>query len=1585
MSNQVPLSPPPKSQESEDGVTTNVSSVFENGDSISPAQSELPSPLQTHTASGELGGCDSDDDPIHFLEHKEEEVSQHEHQWNPRLRHAYNKAREADQDLQRKFRRRQKWHSMAGSRANQSRNSETKSRKGCQEVWFLAADGLAPDRPYYAFDSMVNVNDESWLSAEAPEELSALFPRNNSGESAGQESKAGIQLIANFRDAAPGHYTLHLRTKRSGHDKVAARFTARILVQYFHSGDEDIYYTRFVNSSKDEDDLIDWRYLEAEDQFEIRPHIGEVQVNVRITQDDSYSDHQRGQLWIRSLKLVPLGVTPSCSDADSIVYPRTQTIFVIDTRLNYENGAYHDSESHDGSHIRTGVSGRSDFHLLDDGLQDEQVSQDNGVLTRLVSSKNGDQLATLTVFRNKCKVQVWCMEAEVDKNDVPKTSRPESSSSGIQTSIAQDLKVAEVDKNGVQKKPRPGPSSGDIQCCNAQGLPIELAISDTGEHIAVYQTPNMGDWREKSTVPSSDFGVYLFRNTYAPKGETVTSDSKSHCTVPIYDDDLSAIHGDLPTFPVTGAQKLVSTDGRVTARLDKMSIPENVKHSVGYATFVGKITSGAIEIPARFVYCNGLYLDVFELQGEKLLLTNSIPLVNMSSSLERTVACKLMIRSIARNMFLWIEENGRYCSTWDLSNGSAIGRIEITGLQVGGPICTTGMSVACNQSIIAIVGDDNSITTVDASSGMTISRRHFSGRTIEGITFPNPHSPQLLAMTRGENECFQTIMILDPFRLEIEGDVGYIPPLSRTTTFVNLSQTKWPNLGVICRINGHHANFYTCKALVPSNGDGNADIIGPPDSCEYELKIVAPKFRRGQDFFNRQIEIWRKANAEDPKSVKSRVFSFIPEPWELAKDVRGKILPTGDRFVVYGSWSVQLWSLPTSNEPQCRLLFYGGHMNCNDGDNTTFGKYETEVVLESYHRFSSSYCHQRRGSDEERFQACAILETYPFEVEEDGESKSATKEPVQFPLPSYPVSYADSLSVTEYCIKSVLLLAMTHSLVTSESQELQPIAHGHSWKDHASSIIDFVNAHINHSIENPKIQGTTITVLTHLLQLPRIANLAAKFIVALLEDEGCPWIPRNEGETNPITQAINNRNSVAVRAILDYCTRKAIKNHPTYIMPLEHVFEDLTKVYPEHLMYFFKKAAYIPAQHVDFNETYVTISKVELDIIKQRLTAFLFRRSAPTLEKYNTPIITFQLRDKDNHYRDNRIIKFSGKKDPKAIQLRYDWKVYAVPFPSLILLGKESRFFLLAGNNYFDSPVQLAILNYKWWQYGLIYWSFRYMVLFIFYGIFTAMTITQMRISEAVESPQDLQHLYLDRTWLKLIIADLVFGCGLLIFEFIQFWHEGPSRYLWTLFNYIDLSSIIFTIACLSETIQTHFVEDRQAEDVPQQFSFTIYAIIAMYLHLVVELRVFQPVGVIVNIIVQIMKKIRAFFLVFTFMVIAFTHSMVYLLYVYQTECTEETCERPISSDFPYETFPSFAATFFFLAGRYDPVEEDFKSKRFHFLILMVLFYFLCSIVLLTVLIAQASDAFDDATKDGEQAWRRQLSETLSEAEMVGK
>ncbi|KAG0231164.1 hypothetical protein BGW42_000396 [Actinomortierella wolfii] len=813
--------------------------------------------------------------------------------------------------------------------------------------------------------------------------------------------------------------------------------------------------------------------------------------------------------------------------------------------------------------------------------------------------------------------------------------------------------------------------------------------------------------------------------------------------------ELKPIHQDVMV--------MIASGDHIERRLERLKyIPGNLQDAVGYAAFVD---DDATPSESRFVFCNGLYLDVFEANGDGLVHSHTISLVSKATGLSRTIACEMMMDSITSNMFIWVEEDGRFCTTWDLSNGSAIGRFEISRRQRMTSTSLNTLKFARSQNIVAIAGFDNSITTLDAYSGMEISRRQFRHQ-IEHITFPSTQSQILVVMLRQQEENEQRVLIFDPLQLDVKGLVQIGPPLSRSTIFDVFGPKSWPGLGDVCRLDGHLVHFYTSKDSASAiNASRPSAMSAVPESCPYELRTTAPKYRRkaggGQESCRRQVEVWRKS---DPSVC---VFSFIPEPWEQDTPARGMILPTGDRFVVYSSWTIQLWSLPNDQEPRCKLVFFWSALGDTRGYRIEH-KSDIEAILDSYSQFDSMSCKETTANDgQTRFHATVVF---------------PGQNPVRVSIPDSPVRVDDFKNITEHCIRSIHLLALTHSVVSTEYRDVEVVQHeGNSYEDHTWAIINFVVDHINHFIQPQQMtptffnalqsyDGPKISVLTQLLREPCPNDVSAKFIASLLESNFCNWVPRKDVIISPLEMAIDRRNTAAVEAFLDYCTAKAYRHHPAYMNPVEKTLDKLQMHYPELLRAALRKASFIQARRDDFCKDWVKFASFGRPALKRPA----FPRLNFIRRRFREPIAILRLPTSRSLSSSDRLTKFENISAPMPVRLEYEYAWYVVPFPSLLDHGPDSQFCNMAGENFFDSPVLMAVLRYK------------------------------------PDVPHERLEKYLGTNWLALVIFGLAVGCYLLVLEFVQFRYIG-LEYLRSLFNYIDVTSITLTMAGRYDTVEDDF------------------------------------------------------------------------------------------------------------------------------------------------------------------------------------
>ncbi|KAI8605713.1 hypothetical protein EDD21DRAFT_363028 [Dissophora ornata] len=170
----------------------------------------------------------------------------------------------------------------------------------------------------------------------------------------------------------------------------------------------------------------------------------------------------------------------------------------------------------------------------------------------------------------------------------------------------------------------------------------------------------------------------------------------------------------------------------------------------------------------------------------------------------------------------------------------------------------------------------------------------------------------------------------------------------------------------------------------------------------------------------------------------------------------------------------------------------------------------------------------------------------------------------------------------------------------------------------------------------------------------------------------------------------------------------------------------------------------------------------------------------------------------------------------------------------------------------------------------------------------------------------------------------------------------------------------------------------------PSQVWPLSFAILAFYLCTLFELRVFKPLGVVVNIILNITRRSMWYFLTFFLFLVGFTHALLHMLhsrkYVF---CGNNCTDGEYQDDYPVDFFAALSATYFFLAGRYDPVSNSLDKGTANIHIMMVVFYTFSGVLFMNIIIAVMNDAFDESKRQSHIAWTTQLSKVIANLEYI--
>ncbi|KAF9185997.1 hypothetical protein BGZ51_002297 [Haplosporangium sp. Z 767] len=561
--------------------------------------------------------------------------------------------------------------------------------------------------------------------------------------------------------------------------------------------------------------------------------------------------------------------------------------------------------------------------------------------------------------------------------------------------------------------------------------------------------------------------------------------------------------------------------------------------------------------------------------------------------------------------------------------------------------------------------------------------------------------------------------------------------------------------------------------------------------------------------------------------------------------------------------------------------------------------------------------------------------------------------------------------------------------------------------------------------ESPKprsiVRPSVVTVMTLLLDHSYLQNDNHVFIEGILNTDNGDWIPRDNKTLNPIKRAIESKNGLLVEAFIEYCIKNAKKYHPAYLMPAVQCLNELSDRYPAMLANMFRKASYVPVHNSGYVASHAIIANPQYgEWLKSKL---MFRRifTGKSFEKSNNindylrPV--FSLRSQlpfrassflnilsiETSVRENRDGKFPAKVDgveeEKKPQSRYSHKIYVSPFPKLSMYGayrpwyKEvkslksmfssprSAFTDIAGQDFFDSPAMVAMLEFKWNKFGFFYWLTRFTIVFSFFLLTLIITAQQIAINprstDEIDESLTLEEKNLD-SWRPLIRLTVGLGFTLIAYELVQF-ISSPRKYISSPYNYLDLAAYVMpVVGCY-----IFLGSDPESDAGPDQIWIMSFAILALYMNVLFELRVVKQLGIVVNIILNITRRIVWFFLIFGLFLVGFTHALLHLLHT-RKQCTAEDCTTGdlFLDEYPKGFWGALSTTYFFLAGRFEPVDSTFENGGIGFHIMMVIFFFFTVILLLNILIALMNDAFNESRDEGQLAWLKQWSEVIAEVEV---
>ncbi|KAF9952568.1 hypothetical protein BGZ65_005191, partial [Modicella reniformis] len=369
---------------------------------------------------------------------------------------------------------------------------------------------------------------------------------------------------------------------------------------------------------------------------------------------------------------------------------------------------------------------------------------------------------------------------------------------------------------------------------------------------------------------------------------------------------------------------------------------------------------------------------------------------------------------------------------------------------------------------------------------------------------------------------------------------------------------------------------------------------------------------------------------------------------------------------------------------------------------------------------------------------------------------------------------------------------------------------------------------------------------------------------------------------NPIARAVDMKDEMLLKFLIDYCLKCAKTYHPAYMAPVERCLAQLLKSYPDIVAYVFRAISYIPANNhvyrashavrasgnfwdlahtvIPFGDNFNSVIPMPFGLGDNNNAVFTLRSQLPVASPSKTSIMK-----RDANSRFPRM-----QNEPPHEDRSY--KIYVSPFQLQPVVTEgaieqqhyESVFPHFTGKDFLNNPVVQATLRFTWHKLAFYYWLPRFLAVCTFFALVMAITVQQIRVSslkkDQVPTPDEIAARYLPQ-WRPVFWVTIAFGFVLIGFEVFDM-NRLRIKYFKSVYNYIDLAAFISPVVGCFMFLNTAPVVIREGTDFdggPSQTWFMGFSILLLYMNLLLELRVFGDLGITLNIILNITRRIRGF------------------------------------------------------------------------------------------------------------------------------
>ncbi|KAF9933488.1 hypothetical protein FBU30_005329 [Linnemannia zychae] len=528
-----------------------------------------------------------------------------------------------------------------------------------------------------------------------------------------------------------------------------------------------------------------------------------------------------------------------------------------------------------------------------------------------------------------------------------------------------------------------------------------------------------------------------------------------------------------------------------------------------------------------------------------------------------------------------------------------------------------------------------------------------------------------------------------------------------------------------------------------------------------------------------------------------------------------------------------------------------------------------------------------------------------------------------------------------------------------------------------NEVLRYISRHIN-SYPNPDDPTESVLAKICTAWQPELYHPFKKFVAALLASPHGSWAPRNDFDmrSNPLCilldKSITQPRAIGLaKVIIDYCIRQAkAEKDPHFLSPIMQCLPELIdQKRPHHELArrTLQRLAYIPVKSRSFILDHHSIAyQPELHLHPR----FWWNHQGEPLHECKDPVLQLTTIKKhepinDNFTRSLFVASFDllwRRKDGSPVsptgatsvlaremraQKSTSW-LYNLVFQiwqKMKLKGNakvETHPFTLQA---FDNPAIAALIRYKWY--------------YVFFQVYSN------------------SHPILAPVYIAIISTAGIF----LWLELLQLVHD-KKKYVSSVYNVVDIATFGLPLAGSVNQLLIIWGKSNAGGN-PGLISFSVLFI---FLHFLFELRVIKSVCHFVTIIIRVVFEIRVFFFIFAGGILGFTIAILHLLQacIYDT-CPDQGPEAAIPDDqkvvFPKNFYSAISATYLFMGGRYDAIDNQLSSDNWPFHTMMIIYFFFTVILMLNVLIALINLAFNESDGTWHLTWLENRLRYIESAE----